>query len=114
MNEWVLYATDTPVAPDGISGSQYLSALIGIVLPILVALVTKWSTSSAVKSILLLLLSVLTSFLTEALNDANFNWQQAVFGTVLTFVVGVASLYGLWRPTGVSGKAQSVGDSDVA
>lgn len=109
----LLVALDaTPVAPEGIGGSQYLSAIVGVLIPILVALVTKHSTSPAVKSILLLLLSGVSGFLTEMINDASFNWQQALFGAVLTFVVGVASFFGLWKPTGVDAKLKETGISD--
>lgn len=96
------------VAPNAIGGSQYLSAIIGVFLPIIVALVTKYSTSATTKSILLLFLSGVSSVLTELMNDANFDFQQALFGAVMTFVIGVASLFGLWFPTGVDAKAKGV------
>lgn len=104
-------AADTPVAPEAISGSQYLSALIGVLIPILVALVTKHATSPTIKSLLLLVLSTVSGFLTELLNNANFILEQAVFGSVLAFVVGTATLFGLWKPTGVDDKLKRVGDS---
>lgn len=85
---------------------QVASLLIGVFLPILVALVTKDVTNSSVKSILLLVLSGVSGFLTEFVNSPHFYWQQALLTTIVTFITGVASLYGLWRPTGVSGKAQ--------
>lgn len=109
----LLVALDaTPVAPEGIGGSQYLSAIVGVVIPILVAIVTKHSTSATVKSVLLLLLSGVSGFLTEMINDAAFNWQQALFGAILTFVVGVASYFGLWKPTGVDAKLKESVISD--
>ena len=104
-------AADTPVAPEAISGSQYLSALIGVVIPIAVALVTKHATSAKVKSLLLLVLSVVSGFLTELLNNANFVLEQAAFGAVLAFVTGTAALFGLWKPTGVDDSLKKVGDS---
>lgn len=97
---------EVPVAPSGLGEAQYLSALIGVVLPILVGLVTKYSTAPKVRAILLLALSLVSAFLTEMLRDANFNWQQAAFGALLTFVIGVATQYGLWAPTGVSRAAK--------
>jgi VIT1/CCC1 family predicted Fe2+/Mn2+ transporter len=95
------------VAPNSIGGAQYLSALIGVVLPILVALVTKNAHSATLKSVLLLILSAVSGFLTELQTSGNFVWQQALFGAVMTFVVGVATLFGLWKPTGVDAKAKS-------
>lgn len=96
------------IAPNAIGGAQYLSAMIGVVLPILVALVTKYSDHPGLKAILLLGLSLVSGFVTEWQTDPNFVWQQAAFGALMTFVIGVATLYGLWRPTTVSTKATSV------
>jgi hypothetical protein len=50
-----------------------------------------------------LALSAVTAFLTEYVNSANFVWQQALLTTVVTFVVSVATYYGLWKPTNVAG-----------
>ena len=101
------------VAPNHISGAQYLSAMIGVILPILVALVTKVVTRPAVKSVILLVLSAVTSFLTEALTAANshatFQWEQALFGVVLTFIVGAATYFGFWNPTGIDAKVKKIG-----
>lgn len=107
--EFITLAVDAPV-PNRIGEAQYLSAMIAVVLPLLVGLVTKYSTSSRVKSLLLLALSAVSSFFTEWLAtvnaNADFNWQQALFGTILTFAVAVGSYLGLLKPTGVSDAAQ--------
>lgn len=96
----VLVAGDNSGAvAGGLGEAQYLSALIGVVLPILVGLVTKYSTSSSVKAVLLLALSATSSFLTEWQADENFVFSQALFGTVLTFVTAVAMRFGLWKQT---------------
>lgn len=98
--------TIDPTAHTGLNAVQVASLLIGVFIPILVGLVTKRVTSPAVKSLLLLALSAVSGFLTEYVNSANFVWQQALLTTVVTFVIGVATYYGLWRPTGVAGAAQ--------
>jgi hypothetical protein len=92
-----------------IDQTQIIAAMVGVVLPILVGLVTKTVTRPAVKAMLLLLLSAVTGFLTEALNSDVFVWQQALFAWGITFVIGVAMHFGLWNPTGVATKAQMVG-----
>lgn len=109
---WIVNAADkvgetAEVAPNAISGPQYLSVIIGFVLPLLVALVTRFSTRPMVKSILLLALSGVTSFLTEWLtamtSAAVFDWPQVLLGTLMTFAMGVAAYFGLWSSPGSSG-----------
>jgi hypothetical protein len=99
-------ATVYPTAYSGLNTVQVASLLIGVFIPILVGLVTKRTTNTAVKSILLLALSCTSGFLTEYVNSNNFIWQQALLTSVITFVIGVATHYGLWTPTGVTAKAQ--------
>lgn len=99
--------TIDPTAYSNLDTVQVASLLVGVFIPILVALVTKRTTSSTVKSLLLLGLSAVSGFLTEYINSANFRWQQALMTTIVTFVIGVATHYGLWTPTGVRDKAQA-------
>jgi hypothetical protein len=105
-------AAENVTIPDPVAGSihtvQVVSLLIGVFIPILVGLVTKVTTNATVKSLLLLGLSAVSGFLTEFVNSANFVWQQALLTTVMTFVIGVATHFGLWAPTGVTAKAQNV------
>ncbi len=96
--------------------AQVISALVGTVLPILVALVTSRVASGAVKAVALLVLAAVTSFLSEwlvALNDGTaFDASQAGFGVLLTFVAAVAFHFGLWKPadvTGSNGSAAKLG-----
>lgn len=103
-------ATIDPTANTTLNAVQVASLLIGVFIPIVVGLVTKRTTNPAVKSILLLGLSAVSGFLTEFVNSANFVWQQALLTSVVTFVIGVATYYGLWTPTGVTAKAQAAFD----
>jgi len=90
---------------------QVASLFVGVFLPILVGLVTKRATNPTIKSLLLLGLSAVSGFLSEFIaNTGNFAWDQALLTSVVTFVIGVATYYGLWTPTGVTAKAQAVGD----
>lgn len=100
-------ATIDPTAYSGLNTVQVASLLLGVFLPILVGLVTKVTTNAAVKSLLLLALSCVSGFLTEFVNSNNFIWQQALLTSVITFVIGVATYYGLWNPTGVTAAAQN-------
>ncbi len=96
--------------------AQLISAVVGTLLPILVAVITDRVASGAVKAVVLLALAALSSFLTEWLvalqTAATFDFAQAAFGVLLTFVVAVAGHFGFWKPaniTGASGSAARVG-----
>ncbi|WP_127572806.1 hypothetical protein [Georgenia faecalis] len=88
------------------------------VLPVLVGLVTTRVTAAATKAWLLAGLSLVSSLLAEAIRT----WQEGgVYdvgaGLVLalpTFIGAVAMHYGLWKPTGVSTKAQDTGPKHLA
>jgi len=82
--------------------------LVGLVLPVLVDLVTNQLASGAVKSIVLLALSLVSGLLTAFLQALNagipFDWATAGYGAAVTFVCGVVSFFGLTSPLGISGK----------
>lgn len=92
--------------------AQAISLMLGVILPIIVGLVTTRVTKSGVKAVLLALLSILTSLLTEILNAMNegktFDLGVFMLTAIGTFVIAVATHYGLWKPTTVSEKAQNV------
>jgi hypothetical protein len=90
-----------------ITAFQLVTLVVGVLLPILVAVITKYESSAKVKSTLLLALSGVSAVLNSWLNTpSGFDWQQAVWGAVTTFIIGVASLFGLWMPTGVNETAK--------
>lgn len=90
--------------------------VVAVLLPILVGLVTKRTTSGAWKAVLLALLSLATSVLT-GLGDAltagtDYDLGAALFLALPTFAVAVATYFGLWKPIGVTEKAQGALVSD--
>lgn len=93
--------------------AQVISLLIGVILPLLVGLVTKWETPSAFRAVLLLLLSAVSAFATEFLASLNSGTAFDVGATLLsvlgTFLVGVGMQFGIWRPTGASDAMKRVG-----
>lgn len=96
--------------------AQVISALVGTILPILVAVVTRAAASPGAKAVVLLALSAVSSFLSEWLTALNggdaFDASQAGFGVLLTFVAAVAAHFGLWKPasvTGSEGRASGIG-----
>lgn len=86
-----------------ISSFQVVTLIVGVLLPIVVALVTKEITSPKVRSIILLVLSAIAGVLNSWLIAPNgFDWSQSLFDAATIFIIGVATLFGLWKPTGVN------------
>jgi hypothetical protein len=92
--------------------AQLITTLVGTLLPILVAVITDRAASGAAKAITLLALAAVSSFLSAwlvALNGgAPFDFAQAAYGVLITFVVAVATHFGLWKPAGASGSGSPV------
>lgn len=98
---------------ESIDKAYWIGLLISVALPVLVGLVTKRVTHSGVKAVLLLALSTLNGFLVELANPGpGWDFSTAVVLSLVAFGTGVLSHFGLWKPTGVSTKAQeSLGGS---
>lgn len=82
---------------------NFLTFLIAVGIPILTALVTKSSASSAVKSIVTVTLVVATTAVQRAL-AANGVVNLKTFATtaLVTWIIAIATYYGLLKPTGVT------------
>jgi len=91
-----------------LNSAYWLGIVVSLVLPVLVGLVTTRVTNAGVKAVMLLALSTLNGFLVELAgpHDAGYNWQTAAVLALVSFATGVLAHFGLWKPTGVSGKAQ--------
>lgn len=94
-----------------ITDFQLVNLLVGVLLPIVVALVTKTTRNAPrIRATLLLVLSGVSGVLSQWLAaPGGFDFAQAILGAVTTFVIGVATLFGLWMPTGVNDKAKELG-----
>ena len=91
----------------------YLVPLVGTILPILVALVTKKVASPSVKGVVLALLSALGGLGTAAIADAGAISKEAFVNAFVMWVVGVATYFGLWSRPAAEGKrsvAETVAD----
>lgn len=89
-----------------LDAAQIVAFFVGAVLPLLVGLVTAKATNPTVKAVLLLVLSIVTSVLTEfgqalTANEV-FDFGPALIGALFTFFVGVTTQKLLWKPTGAS------------
>jgi hypothetical protein len=92
---------------------QLLQLLVAVILPVVVGLVTTRVTAPGRKAILLLTLSVVTSMLAELLYAIQmgvaYDLGAGIVLALTTFIVGVATHYGLWKPTGVSAAVERSG-----
>lgn len=87
--------------------AYWLGLLVSVVLPVLVGLVTTRVTSAGAKAVLLLALSVVNGFVVEyAAPGPGYDVGTAAVLAAVAFGTGVLAHFGLWKPTGVSGKAQ--------
>lgn len=90
------------------------AVLWGAVLPLLVGLVTTRTTNAGAKAVLLLALNLLAGVLAGFFDSpAGFDWKGAAVTAVASFVIGVATHYGLWKPVGASSALQAVGGSSA-
>lgn len=90
--------------------AYWLGLLISVGLPVLVGLVTTRVTHAGIKAVLLLALSTLNGFLVEVAEAGpGFDFGTAAVLALVSFGTGVLSHFGLWKPAGVSQKAQAVG-----
>ena len=79
--------------------------VVAVLLPVLVALVTAKGAASAWGAWVLALLAALTAVITEAIRqaDTGYSLSNAALLFLTTFTVAVASHYGFWKATGVTG-----------
>jgi len=88
------------------SNLQLVELAINALLPLIVGFVTKKSTHGGIKAVLLLALSGVTSYLTlyhEALTTGTaFDAQAVLKETVETFIIAVATHFGIYKPAGMT------------
>lgn len=92
--------------------TQVLSMAIGVLIPILNGLLTRYGAAQA-RAYLQLVLNTANGFLVEWLNavttSADFNVGQALVGALLSLVTAIAVQAGVWAPIGVSEMAKRTG-----
>jgi len=90
-----------------------LSLLVGSVLPLLVAAVSKGSWPEGVKALLLALFSAATGVGSALENPAGVSYRDLAANAALAFISGAAVAAGTWKPTGALAKLESVFVHDV-
>jgi hypothetical protein len=87
----------------------WLTMIIAVVLPALVALVTKQVASPNIKAVLLLLFAAIAgTFTSIQANGGTFDLKDAAVATILTFVIAVGSHFGLLKPLSLTGSAGAI------
>lgn len=87
----------------------WLTALISVFLPMIVALITRQVASGTVKSLILLFLSAVTGTVTSwQATGGTFDLKDAVIATIMSFIVAVGMHFGLLAPTGVTGSEGAI------
>lgn len=87
--------------------AYWLGLFVSVALPVLVGLVTTRVTSAGTKAVLLLALSTANGLVVEIANPGpGFDLGTAVVLALVSFAIAVLAHFGLYKPTGLSGKAQ--------
>lgn len=93
-----------------LSTAYWLGLAVSVVLPVLVGLVTTRVTNPGTKAVLLLALTAANGFIVELSDHPDgYSIGTAVILWGVSFGTGVLTHFGLWKPTGVAGKAADVG-----
>mgnify|MGYP003328644912 CR=1 FL=1 len=84
--------------------AQTLAILTGVVVPLLVAAVTRIDAPPAVKAIVNALLSAVAAWLANVIPGTPLSWKTAITTIGIAWASSVVAYFGLWKPTGVEGK----------
>lgn len=91
--------------------AYWLTMILSVFLPMIVALVTKQVASPTLKAVVLLFLSAVTGVLTQIqAADGVFDLKAALIATGMSFLIAVGVHFGLLKPaslTGSEGKIQT-------
>lgn len=82
--------------------SSLVMILVSVIAPLVVALVTKASWSPATRSVVLLAISACVGFANGFLAappGMTWDWKVALVNTLISFVIAVATYFGLWKST---------------
>ncbi len=84
--------------------TYWVNFVLAVVLPMLTALVTNRVAASWVKSVVLIVLSVVAGVLQTILqNDGAFDVRTTLFNAVLTFALAVNAHFGFLKPAQITG-----------
>ena len=106
-----LFAVAPTLAP-----TELWSLLLGVIIPALTALLTKSGAPAWVKVVVNLFLAAVVGGISGALNGGTLtvaHWQAIAISIALTWIMSVASYFGLYQKTGaaqkISAKTAAIG-----
>lgn len=84
----------------------FVTAIVGVLIPIFVGLVTKLKASSSIKAVISIVLSAVQSLIVSSMIDGGgaIISKNTFILWVLSLIVSVASYVGIYKPTGISEK----------
>lgn len=94
-----------------------LAVVLSFVIPALSALLAKGKVPQNVAGALTLLIAALNGFFTEWADSSgptHFDWKTAAGIAAFSFLVAVASHYGLWKDTKIQNDLLAVGNKPAA
>lgn len=82
--------------------NQLLVVLVGVVIPIITAVVARWTAAPGVKAVITLTLSAVAGVVTQAIEGGGIWTSEMIVNAVVAYVIAIATYYGLWKPTTVA------------
>lgn len=87
---------------------NWLTVLLGVVLPLLTGLVTARLAHPGLKAVVLAVLAAVGGILNELYSVggdlAGFDWSASLANALAVFLVAVGLHYGILKPTGITGQ----------
>lgn len=98
----------------GLTLDQLLVAiLVAMVLPAIVAAATAWNAPSSLKTMVLLILSVIATALQAVLWQDHVSWKEFLAALAGQVALAVLAHFGIVKPVGLSGPSSSVARSGL-
>lgn len=104
MIDLIMLSAATSVDWLGIDDATNMVRLLGLLIPLLTALLTKKFAAQGTKAVITLVASALLGSIAYlATVDGGYDWAGFVNAFINAFLPAIAGYYGLWKPTGVAG-----------
>jgi hypothetical protein len=89
-----------------------LALVVSIVIPLVAALLTRAKIPANVTGVITMFLAAVNGFATEwaqSSNATHYDWKSAAGISLFSFIVAVASHYGVWKSTTLEAQLLAVG-----
>ncbi|CAB4176523.1 hypothetical protein UFOVP978_39 [uncultured Caudovirales phage] len=87
--------------------TEAIALIGGLLVPVLVAILTKLNASRAVKAISNAFLSAVAAWIATVMPGSPISWKQAGISILTAWGVSTLSYYGFWKPTGITSSVAS-------